>query len=152
VRNALQFLLTTFMLAALALLADGGRAQAGYVTLSAGYQAHTDSFLNGSSEADLDFGQPDDLPQDDAQSQLKSPLLPPWGKVAFVPVANGMGSQPSPGGSGAGSSSPVPAATSCPQLEAPALVGTLFLESASHRPPPFPSRLFRPPRLSEMLV
>src|SRR5262245_55396954 len=107
------------MLAALALLADGGRAQAGYVTLSAGYQSHTDSLLNGSSDADFDFGQPDDLPQDDAQSQLNSPHRPPWGIVAFVPTSSGMGSQPPPGGSGAGSSSQVPSATSSPELEAP---------------------------------
>lgn len=152
VRNAPRFLLTSLTLAAFALLADAACAQAGYVTLSTGYQSHTDSFLNGSSEADPEWGQPDDLPPDDPLSQLKSPLRPPWGKVAVVPTSSGMGSQPSPGGSGAGNSSQVLSATSSPPLEAPTLVGVLFLENASHRPPPFPSRLFRPPRLSEMLV
>jgi hypothetical protein len=39
-----------------------------------------------------------------------------------------------------------------PPTDAPALVGVLFLEAILRRPPPFPSRLFRPPRPFQMHV
>jgi hypothetical protein len=155
--SRLRFLLPLAVLAAAPLVGVGGRAQAGYMApASLVDRPHADSFAGGATQAGADemgagadgFRLDADPQRDDGPARLESPALPPPGYAAFGHGANGAGSQPAPDGPGGGGSGHVPAATSRPAAEAPAPAGVLFLESSAHRPPPFPSRLFRPPRLS----
>lgn len=71
--------------------------------------------------------------------------------VAFLPPASGPGAGPPPGATtrgGVAMDGPPPTAglPSPPSPPADELVGGLALKEISFRPPPFPSRLFRPPR------
>ena len=61
-------------------------------------------------------------------------------------ASTGAGSQSAPSDGGAGGASNLFALSSRFTTDAPALVGVIFLQTASRMPPPFPSRLFRPPR------
>ena len=153
-------LLPLTVLAAAALLAGGSRAQAGYVTpLSFTDRPSADSFMSGAPQADPNgVGassstdqvqvQETDPPRTDDPARLESLGLPPSGSVLFGASSGGAGC-PSPcDGAGAGNSSPTPAVTPRPPTDAPARIGALFLTTASRMPPPFHSRLFRPPRLS----
>src|SRR5262249_49363061 len=89
---------------------------------------------------------------DHRQDQQTPHGLPRLGQASFNHSSGGAGSQSPPGGPGGGGSSQAPAAASPPRTDAPTLVGVVYLETASCRPPPFPSRLFRPPRLSPMVA
>jgi hypothetical protein len=56
--------------------------------------------------------------------------------------------QTSSSGVGSGGVSPYLSVSARPALETTNLIGTLFLQDVVSRPPPFSSRLFRPPRFS----
>ena len=147
-----SWFLTNVLLLAPAVVAFApARAAADMLTLTFP-AADSNEYATGSGAAGDEFGRGTDPQRDTGQRQLESPALPPWGSASFGLCPNGMGSQPSPDGPGGGGLSQVPATTSRPAAEALARAGVLLLESASRRPPPFPSRLFRPPRLSGMLV
>jgi hypothetical protein len=157
-RVPLRSLLPLTVLAAAALLAGPGRAHAGYVTsLSSLSRPHGDSFLADAASADADetgaAAEPSDCateispPNDNDNLFRQSPFLAPSATDQFGAPSTGAGSPPS-GSAGVGASQQCPAAASTPRVDAPVLVGVIFLETASRRPPPFPSRLFRPPRLS----
>ena len=60
--------------------------------------------------------------------------------------STGAGSQSPPSDGGAGGASNLFALSSRLTTDAPALVGVIFLQTASRMPPPFSSRLYRPPR------
>jgi hypothetical protein len=143
-----------------ALLAVGGNAHAGFVT--PGFlvgRPNADSFMNSDPQADPDeMGaasttdqnsvQEIDLPGADGAAHLESPGLPTSGSDLFGVSAGGAGCPSPDDGAGAGNSSQSPALATPPPLNAPVLVGVLYLKTALRMPPPFPSRLFRPPRLS----
>jgi hypothetical protein len=143
-----------------ALLAGGSHAHAGFVTPdSLVGRPNADSFMNSTPEADLDemgaastTGQNSvqeiDLPGADRAAHLESPGLPPSGSLLFGVFSGGAGCSSPDQGAGAGNSNQAPAAATPPHLNAPVLVGVLFLKTALRMPPPFSSRLFRPPRLS----
>lgn len=50
------------------------------------------------------------------------------------------------GDSGDGESDSVPGETGRPRIDSPAQIGVLFRQASAFRPPPFSSRIFRPPR------
>lgn len=149
-RSRLRSLLPLTVLVAGPLLGLGGRAQAGYVpqtSLSVG--THADLFGVADAEETESAAADVALPGDDLPTRFEPPGLPLQESPSFGLIPSGAGSQPSPGaGSGAAGSGHVFAVAALPAADPPALVGVLFLESSAHRPPPFPSRLFRPPRLS----
>ncbi len=134
----------------------GGRARAEYDAAAFIGRPSAGSFLDGLPQADPDDmgasswtqvtpSQEVDAPGDNAPALLPQPAAGPLAAADYGASSGGMGS-PSPDGAGTGSGGQPPALTSRPQSDAPALVGVLFLETASRMPPPFPSRLFRPPR------
>ncbi len=104
--------------------------------------------LEAASSTDRGFTREIDLPDADGQALLESPGLPAPGSMLFAASSGGAGCQSPVDGAGAGNSSQTLAVASPPPIDAPALVGVLFLKTASRLPPPFPSRFFRPPRLS----
>ena len=156
-RGALRFLLPVTLLVAAPLLGVGGRAQAGYLTpTSLADRPQAGSFLSGAPQADsddmgaaasTDMGvTPNSDPNEnkDERTLLRSLPAP---VSQYSASSGGAGAPPSNGPDTRGGGQP-PALTAPPPTEAPDLVGALFLQAAQHRPPPFPSRLFRPPRLS----
>lgn len=157
-RSGLRFLFPLAVLVATPLLGVGGRAQAGYTSpVSLGFLPHADSLLGAAPAADPspiglaaseDFGSMTESRPEDGPTGLEPLDLPQPGRGMLALSPSGAGSQPSPGAPGAGGPNQVPAATSRPAADAPVLVGVLFLETVSRRPPPFPPRFFRPPRLS----
>jgi hypothetical protein len=158
-RVPLRSLLLLTLLAAAALLAGGGRARAGYVTpLSLVVRPSAGSFMVGAPQADSDdmgassteeaLGQEANAPGDDAPGLLPSPAEWPSAGANFGASSGGAGCPSPSDGAGPGNSSQAPALASRPPIEAPALVGVLFLQTTLGQPPPFPSYLFRPPRLS----
>jgi hypothetical protein len=150
-RDALRALLPLAVLVALPLL--GGRAQAGYVcpqidSLTGG---DVSSGLGETGSAADGFG-PADGSQDGHGTVLpQAPAgLPPY---AFRPGASSTGGCSSPSdGPGTGGSGSHLALASPPATDTPDLVDVLFLEAGLRRPPPFASRLFRPPRPFQTLV
>jgi hypothetical protein len=158
VRGPLRFLLPVTLLVAAPLLGVGGRAQAGYLApVSVAERPHADSFLDGAPQADSDDMGPaastngdfaPDFRSDDNDGQA---LLTPPAAPTLAPFGASSGDAGSPApsdGAGAQNTGQPPALTAQPPTDAPALVGALFLQTVLRRPPPFPSRLFRPPRLS----
>jgi hypothetical protein len=150
----LRFLLPLTVLVAAPLLGVGSRAHAGYVTLVSLVSCpHAGFFTDGAALADPDdvatlgisndSGEP---PADDARFLLPSEL--PSESLNFGLSSTGAGSQTPPDGPGAGGPNQLPCVASQPPADPPLLVGFLFLDRVSNQPPPFPSRLFRPPRLS----
>jgi hypothetical protein len=143
----------TFLVAA-PLLGWSGRAQAGYVTpVSAVAATHSDSLADGgpqmgmdgmgASSADSNSGDPQLL-----ERQSLKTTAP--GSLAFLTTfgtpSTGAGAPPAPNGPGAGGVNSQTTVAARPQVDPPTLVGVLFLEEVTRRLPPFPSRLFRPPR------
>lgn len=155
-RTALRFLLPLTVLVAAPLLGLGDRARAGYIAPLSVAHLNPDSFSAGVSQAGRDeIGASSSTEESVCQEAdrhsdiaLTLPPLTAWPSAAALLGASsgGMGSPPSPNNPGTASSSQPPALASRPPADVPALVGVLFLETASRMPPPFPSRLFRPPR------
>jgi hypothetical protein len=153
----LRFLLPLTVLVVAPLLGMGGRAQAGYDAPVSLDRPSADSFLIAPQldSNDLGAAAPSDesglepyQPRDDAPVRPDSPYLSQSGSPIFGAASPGANA-PSPSHTaGAQGGSHTPALASQSSSDAPTLVGVLFLKAASHRPPPFPSRLFRPPRLS----
>jgi hypothetical protein len=153
-RNRFSYLLALTILVVAPLLGVGGRAQVGYVSLaslanpSPGIfsatelgQANPDELGAATASSDADINRPDD------GKNLQTILfaLSPTSLDASA-SSTGAGNQIPPNNSGPGGASQYPAATPRPPVDAPALVGILFLQTVSCMPPPFPSRTFRPPR------
>lgn len=157
-RTALRFLLPLTVLVAAPLLGGGGRALAGYITLaSLSERPNADSF-DGAPYANVDdMGTASAADETVQQTDFHDPqALHPslfGSQLAELDFggswSSGGAGCPSPSGAaGPEYTGQPPALTARPPTDAPALVGVMFLETASRRPPPFPARLFRPPRLS----
>jgi hypothetical protein len=152
VRRAVRYLLPLSALLAAPLLGGGGFARAGFVVpTSAINRPHIAFLSNDAPPADLDNtsmavaseeGRGHVEFQRDGGEEVPPSLRPHPGAAP----TSGAG-QSSSGGPGAGGSYQHPAAADRPQSDPTVVVGFLFLEEGSRRPPPFPSRLFRPPRL-----
>jgi hypothetical protein len=139
--------LTTAMLAGVAFLASAGQARAGYVA-SLGFDAS--SALGAAAaepnwtETDLQVQPPADEPParnrnaGDWLARLLQPRL-----LESAPQSGGMGGT---GGPQTGGSSPPIGLTSTVPFVFVQARGRLFLVYVCHRPPPFRSRLFHPPR------
>jgi hypothetical protein len=136
----------------------GGVARAGYDTpISFVSRPSADSFGDAlAPQAEFDdmttassSGQPDseiDLSRQDANGFFQLLTNSPPANLNLGAASTGVGGQSSPGDAGAAGANNFPAVASRPQTDAPILVGVLFLDAVLRRPPPFPSRLFRPPR------
>jgi hypothetical protein len=132
VHRALRYCVLSLTL----LAAYSSQARAEYISLSA----------EPLSEASASMSQPvqrdGDSPADKLVDQL--PIDPvAWGHAPQSGGFGGTSSAPDSGGVGQqiGCNTTPPT----PRIE---LVGRLFLTDLSYRPPPFPSRLFRPPRIA----
>jgi hypothetical protein len=156
-RTSSPFLWSLTLLLGAPLLGAGSHAQAGYMTPGfPGVRPQASPFLGaalqpGAEElggtAGPDEGRQETAQQHDPRQDQQTPhSLLRFGQASFDHSSGGAGAQGPPGGPGGGGSSKAPAAASLPQTDAPTLVGIVYLESGSRRPPPFPSRLFRPPR------
>ena len=153
----LRYLLPLALLVAVPLLDGYGRARAGYITpaslVSCPHSDFTDNSFPayaedmGPAATASDSGDGIDSRRDDNRL-LPSPSELLTGSLNSGLTSTGAGSQTPPDGPGAGGSNQLPCVASQPLADAPLLVGFLFLDRASNRPPTFPSRLFRPPRLS----
>ncbi|HVS40493.1 MAG TPA: hypothetical protein VMS17_33355 [Gemmataceae bacterium] len=146
-----RILLPLTVLVAGPLMGWGGFARAGYVAPESQVAApHADGVMNANGAETA--AMPADPRGDDGPAQIRSP----WGSLSALLNAGapstGASGQPTPGGPGAGASGPQPSLVSRPQTDPPAVAGVLFLEEVQLRLPPFPSRLFRPPRVATMLV
>jgi hypothetical protein len=140
--------LTTALLAGGAFLAASGQARAGYVA-SLGLDA---SSAMGSAavaepswtETDLPVQPPADEPpaRDRHAGDWLARLLQPQ-LLGSTPQSGGMGGT---GGPQTGGSSPPIGLTSTVPFVFVQTRGRLFLVYVCHRPPPFRSRLFHPPR------
>jgi hypothetical protein len=161
-RTLLRYLTPLTMLVAAPLLGVGGVARAGYVMPAslvsctpAGLLADgagSSDFDDMGSAAEPDQSNPDIDPHYDVRDLQRSLcVLPPIGPDAGA-SSGGAGSQAPSGNAGAGASGPLAGVTSRPETDPPMLVGALFLKTALRRPPPFPSRLFRPPRVLPIVV
>ena len=158
-RNPLRFLFALTLVVAAPFLGLCSRAQAGYIApLSLASQPTTNLFTTGVAQPDADDAasaaapaEPnsdiDRRPDDRKDPQALQYALPPARPDASG-FSTGAGSQTVPTNAGTGAASQPPATATRPQTDAPVLVGVLFLETVERRPPLFPSRLFRPPRLS----
>ncbi len=155
-RTVQRFRLPSIVLIVAPLLGLGGSARAEYDPAAFIGRPSVGSFLDG-----LPQGDPDDMgasawtqeasfqevnaPGDNAPALLPQPTAGPSAAADYGTSFGGQGSSSSDdleNGSGGQS----PALTTRPPVDVTALIGVLFLQSASHMPPPFPSRLFRPPR------
>jgi hypothetical protein len=155
VRGLLRFLLPLILLVAAPLLGVGGRAQASFILPhSLAARPNPGSFLDGTPPADGDAMEASPSMEGDISQELHwlykdgEPLLISPASAKFGTTSGGDGCSSPSEGPGSQSTSQSPALTTPPPVDAPALKGVLFLETAQRRPPPFPSRLFRPPRLS----
>ena len=137
----------------------GGAARAGYdAPVSLVSRPSADFFgdavapqaaLDDDTTSAASPGRPDseiDSPLQDTKDFLQLLTSSPSANLNPGPSSTGAGSQSPPGDGGAAGTSNLPAVASRPQTDAPVLVGTLFLKTVLRWPPPFPSRLFRPPR------
>jgi hypothetical protein len=164
-RTALRFLLPLVVLAATPWLGVSGFAWAGFVTpVSLAARPQIDSFLDLISQADIgdigaacsagEFVPPSDFESNDLQVFHPSPFGTRAHGLDFaaLPSSHGADCPSPPADSEPEATSQTPALISHPPHDTKAVVGFLFLETALRRPPPFPSRLFRPPRLPQMIV
>jgi hypothetical protein len=87
-----------------------------------------------------------DSARQDANSFFQLFTASPSANLNAGAPSTGAGSQSPPSDGGAAGMSNLFALASRLTTDAPALVGVLFLQTASRMPPPFSSRLFRPPR------
>ncbi len=152
-----RILLPLTWLVAAPLLGWGGYARAGFDTAVALVgRPHADSFTGDrgsqAASAEMESGESNsdvDLHRQDAKDLLQALYAPSSAGVYFGPSSTGAGGVPgSSSGSVTGGFNPLPTVASRPATDAPTLAGFLFLQAAARQPPPFPSRLFRPPRLS----
>jgi hypothetical protein len=151
----LRFLLPLTLLVAVPLWGGGGRARAGYVTPVYLVSCPQGGFFtDGIAPADPDNMEA--LGESGASSEpqandiwfLTPTEMPSKSLICGLSPA-GAGSQaPPPSGPDAGGPNQLPCPVCRPPADTPALVGVLFLQTTLGQPPPFPSRLFRPPRLS----
>jgi len=139
---SLRTLTPLAVLAAALLLGWGGQARAGYVTTAS---LADDPGMAGASQTALDATSAES-PSDGEQILLPSAWTSPSALLHSDAPTTGAGGQPAPDGPGAGGPHSQTTAASRPQVDPPTLVGVLFLGDTERRPPPFPSRLFRPPR------
>jgi hypothetical protein len=147
-------LLALTVLVSSPLLGGGGCAQAGYIAPVALVQCpHADFTTDSDSQTSRDdlgatgtASEPSDeidWDRNDRNGVLPLPRESYSPDLNANPSSTGAGSQAP---SGAGGSNQPPALASPLQTAMPVLIGALFLVTVSRRPPPFPSRLFRPPR------
>jgi len=116
------------------LVAYGSQAQADYIALSEASETEASASMSLPSQPDAD------LPDVKLLGQL--PFNPAaWGQTPQSSGFGGTSSARDSGGAGQQAGCPTPQLV--PRLE---LIGRIFLSDLSNRPPPFPSRLFRPPR------
>jgi hypothetical protein len=149
-----RILLPLTILVAAPLLGWGGRAQAGYVApASLLVSTAADYLSNGAPQADLDGMGAAPADSEASDSRLldhQGPVPLPCGSLSLMTTScaptTGAGGQPAPNGPGAGGVNSQTTLASRSQIDPPTLVGILFLDEVLHRLPPFPSRLFRPPR------
>jgi hypothetical protein len=149
-----RILLPLTVLVAAPLLGWGGRAQAGYMTpVSAVATTHSDCLADCAPQTGMDGMSAASADSDSGDSQLlerQSLKATPPGSLALLTTfgapSTGAGAPPAPNGPGAGGVNSQTTVAARPQVDPPTLVGVLFLEEATRRLPPFPSRLFRPPR------
>jgi len=156
-----RFLVALTLLISSPMVVGGGCAQAGYVAPVAlvrclhanwGTEGWRGAVLIelGSAWTSSDFGYEIDLSGNGGSGLAPSP----WRRYSIALHCSfslpGAGSQ---GSSGAGGSYQAPTLLAFPpHADTAVLVGLHFLEVVWRRPPPFSSRLFRPPRLSRMVV
>jgi hypothetical protein len=154
---SIRILLPLTILVAAPMLGWGGRAQAGYMTpASVVASTNSNSLSDGAPQADLDgMGASAAAASDGSDSRLldrQGPMTLPIGAVSLLitsgTTSTGAGGQPVPYGPGVGNPNTQTTVAARPQIDLPTLVGVLFLEESLDRLPPFPSRLFRPPRHS----
>ncbi|HBI44283.1 MAG TPA: hypothetical protein DDY78_15740 [Planctomycetales bacterium] len=107
-------------------------------------QAAFDAMTSAVSAAQMDSEI--DLPRQEAKDFLQLLTSSPPANLNLGAASTGVGGQSPPSNAGAAGTSNLPAMASRPQTDAPVLVGVLFLDAVLRRPPPFSSRLFRPPR------
>jgi hypothetical protein len=141
--------------AGLSFLATAGQARAGYVA-SLGLQGSAAAMAGDDapwSDAAAEAGAAPACPEDEAGSphRLKAndpfaclnPYTAFFGPSSPAQDGGGMGSSGSSSSGGAGQHFGL--SSSLPSLDVE-LVGRLFLVYVYHLPPPFPARLFHPPR------
>jgi hypothetical protein len=155
-RVSFRFLSPLALVVAAPLLGLGGSARAGYLApVSLVSRTPVGAFSDGLSQSNGDDGAsapasdestPDINPPYDGSDPQSPSYGPAFAGLSPTYFGAGAGSPGPSFDSGPGSSSPMPGVVTRPETDAPALAGTLFLESADRRPPPFPSRIFRPPR------
>ena len=158
----LRYLLPLTVLVAAPFLGVGGRVYAGYqVPVSVVVHANADSLFSDltpqadaeameSASATGDMGGKAEADANDGSSLQTLPLtVHPRGlDFAASPSSDGAGCPAPSGGAETETIGQTPFVAPPPRLNAPALVGVLFLQTTVDQTPPFPSRLFRPPRLS----
>jgi hypothetical protein len=153
VRTALRYLLPLTVLVAAPVLGIGGRAQAGYVSPGSCVSPTPSTFVTdaGGLGAVNDLGaatgagtSPSRVePLDGSKGRSTLPLVLPPAHLGRGASTTGTGSSAPPSNFGPNS---LVAVASRPETDPPLLVGGLFLQAVERRPPPFPARLFRPPR------
>lgn len=161
-RTSLRYLLPLTVLVAAPLLGAGGRAHAGYQAPASVF-VHTNAdplFSDLTPQADVeamesasatgDMGGKAEGDANDGSGVRPSPLAcyPRGLDFAASPSSDGAGCPSPSGDTDAETIGQTPLVVPSPRIDAPALVGVLFLQTTVSQPPPFPSRLFRPPRLS----
>jgi hypothetical protein len=152
VRTALRYLLPLTVLVAAPVVGVGGRAQAGYVSLGSGVSPTPSTFFSDAGGlgafdeiggATAGASQPRARSLDGSRDRDKLPHVLPPAHLGRGASTTGTGSSAPPSNFGPNS---LVAVASRPETDPPMLVGGLFLQAVMRRPPPFPSRLFRPPR------
>ncbi len=157
-RISLRILLPLTWLVAAPLLGWGAHARADFDTPAALVgRPHADSFTDnegpqaassemGSAAMSGESSSSVDLLVQDAKV-LEALYAPSSAGFRFGAGSTGAGSS----GPSAGGFSPLPSVASRPQIDRTTLAGVLFLQAVARQSPPFPSRLFRPPRF-QMVV
>ncbi len=152
----LQLLLSLGLLLAGPLFGWGGNAQAGYlarfiIVEPGAWDFGDDAFPSSSCVTEADavvLSGPDADPaprraEQNVPSSLSGTLLPV--RSGGCPFTTGTGGHPV-----SSDTNPYFGPAACPQLVAADPIGFLFLQDGTLRPPPLPSRLFRPPRCTDV--
>ena len=157
-RTSLRYLLPLTVLVAAPLLGAGGRAHAGYqAPASVVLHVNADTLFSdptpqveamGSTSGDIGGEAEGDSNNGSDLRPSPLPVYPRGLDFAASPSFDGAGCPSPSGDTDTEVIGQTPLVASAPRIDAPALVGVLFLQTTADQPPPFPSRLFRPPRLS----
>lgn len=149
-----RILLPLTWLVAAPLMGWGGHARAGFDSSAVLVgRPHADSFTdNGgpqAASAEVGPGESSFSIEPRRQDAKVLQALYASSSAGFHFGAGSMGAASS--GPSAGGFSPFPSVSSRPRIDGATLAGVLFLQAVARQSPPFPSRLFRPPRL-QMVV